>query len=320
MIAGGSWGRWPARDATVVRYGLRETPASLAVSAVFVLVGAVAIWAADYVEREPLRWVFIGLAVPVAVVGLVTIPVTLSERHYRFVIDGAGWWWFHDGVIAFVPWDSLAAAGIYYTAGSAETPRVATLELFPRGPFDPDQPLLWETVRDGDPPAPGLPRLRYRIKLTRLKDFLSEVEAACVRWAPPELWFGRREQPEGYVGRPDRAGHRRRFREGTAAAQERPAGAAAGLGGGSGAGSGAPPGGAVPVDAPRAAERVAGVVWGSGEVPDGAGAALSGAVPSGYRVPPGGAVRSGGTAPSGDAAPPHDAVPPEAAAPGGPTG
>ncbi|WP_329302065.1 hypothetical protein OG410_30800 [Streptomyces sp. NBC_00659] len=40
----------------------------------------------------------------------------------------------------------------------------------------------------------------------------TDVEQACSRWVPSDLWHGNKWQPTGYKGRPDRAGHRRRLR------------------------------------------------------------------------------------------------------------
>ncbi|MFE1286847.1 hypothetical protein [Streptomyces sp. NPDC058751] len=60
--------------------------------------------------------------------------------------------------------------------------------------------------------ADGLPRLRHRVELTNMANATPDVERACFRWVPPGLWHGNKWQPEGYEGRPDRAGHRRRLR------------------------------------------------------------------------------------------------------------
>lgn len=44
-------------------------------------------------------------------------------------------------------------------------------------------------------------------------NFTPDVEEACKRWVPADLWHGNVWQPSGYKGRPDRAGHHRRLRE-----------------------------------------------------------------------------------------------------------
>jgi hypothetical protein len=188
-------------------------PTVLLIAGLSGIPGAVAVWAATGVAEHPTRWLLVGLLGPVAVLGVFGFLGVVLMRHDRFAVDATGWWWFHDGAFDVVAWDSLAAAGVYCAGGTPDRPASATLELFPRGAVDRADPRLWQLVRDGDPPATGAPRLRYRVRLTRMINFLPEVEAACLRWAPPGLWFGRLPQPAGYAGRPDRRGHRRRQRE-----------------------------------------------------------------------------------------------------------
>lgn len=138
---------------------------------------------------------------------------TAAASHDRFVFDATGWWWFSLVGDTLLTWDSLAGVCICSTGDAAVEYSTATLELFPGGDFDHDHPVLWRRVRDADPPADGLPRLRFRIGLSNIVSVTKDVEQACSRWVLPELWHGNKWQPQGYVGRADRTGHRRSLRE-----------------------------------------------------------------------------------------------------------
>jgi hypothetical protein len=213
MSAGGSLPGRPSEDATVVRYGQREIRGCLAVAAGCLTVSAPALVAAALVDSRLVTWVLcIVFALP-ALTGLVLPLAALAERNHRFVFDATGWWWFGHEQDTLLTWKSLAGVCIHSTGDATSRTSTTTLEFFPRGDFDPAHDHLWKYVRDGDPPADGLPRLRYRIELTRVVNHTRDVEQACRRWVPPSLWHGNLHQPKGYKGRPDRAAHRNRLRE-----------------------------------------------------------------------------------------------------------
>ncbi|MGW3913433.1 hypothetical protein ACWEBX_18240 [Streptomyces sp. NPDC005070] len=212
MSAGGSFPERPSEDATAVRYGQREITPCLITTAVTWSIAAVGLSAAALLDQDLTRWLLASVGGLCALGGLFMLIGTAATSNDRFVFDATGWWWFSMDGDALLPWDSLAGVCIYSTGDAAGDHDTATLELFPRGDFDRDHPLLWRHVRDADPPADGLPRLRYRIELTRMINVTTDVDQACSRWVPPDLWHGTTWQPKGYKGRPDRTGHRRRLR------------------------------------------------------------------------------------------------------------
>lgn len=213
MSAGGSLPARPSEDATAVRYGQREVRPSLIYDACFLAVSAAGLTGAALVDNNVASWI-LGAVFGLLALDALLIPIAVvAERDHRFVFDATGWWWFGPEGETLLTWESLAGVCVCSTGDAAVVSRTATLELFPRGDFDRDHPLLWRFVRDGDPSADGLPRLRYRIELTRLADITPDVEQACSRWVPPDLWHGTTWQPKGYKGRADRTGHRRRLRE-----------------------------------------------------------------------------------------------------------
>ncbi|WP_369248445.1 hypothetical protein [Streptomyces sp. R41] len=212
MSAGGSLPARPSNDATAVRYGQRDVRPGLITTAYLLVVAAAGLTGAALVDSNVASWILGAVVSPYALVGLVLPVVTVAERDDRFVFDATGWWWFSSKGDTLLTWESLAGVCIYSTGDAAVDYGTATLELFPRGDFDLDHPLLWRYVRDGDPPADGLPRLRYRVELTRMANVTTDAEQACSRWVPPDLWHGNKWQPKGYKGRADRTGHRRRLR------------------------------------------------------------------------------------------------------------
>ncbi|MDW6062509.1 hypothetical protein SAZ11_36355 [Streptomyces sp. FXJ1.4098] len=86
---------------------------------------------------------------------------------------------------------------------------VNSLELYPTGPIDRDDPILWGLVRDEEPLHPGLPRVRHRIVLTAPNQ--GPVVAAVLSHVP-QIWLGESQRPAGHIGRPDLRGHRERTR------------------------------------------------------------------------------------------------------------
>jgi len=159
-------------------------------------------------EGDVAYWIFSALFGLLCVGMLVSLLVRWRARHVVLAFDAGGFWWMRGKRSAVVAWDSLAAVAVYcYPRGNVMVP--GTLELCPLGEIDPDDSLLWKTVRDVDPPQPGLPRLRYRIPL----EGVPRPDELCERWVPSALWIGRVTQRPGYEGTPDHEGHARRLRE-----------------------------------------------------------------------------------------------------------
>ncbi|MFE4703557.1 hypothetical protein ACFRIC_41540 [Streptomyces sp. NPDC056738] len=213
MSTGGSLPEQPSDDATVVRYGQREITPGLIATAFIWSIAALGLSAAALLDDDVIRWLLASAGGLCALCGLFLLIGTAATSDDRFVFDATGWWSFSMDGDALLTWDSLAGVCICSTGDAAAEGGTATLELFPREDFDRDHPVLWRHARDADPPADGLPRLRYRVGLTNMVNVTPDVELACSRWVPPDLWHGRKWQPAGYKGRPDRAGHRRRLRE-----------------------------------------------------------------------------------------------------------
>ncbi|MBB4957462.1 hypothetical protein [Micromonospora polyrhachis] len=66
-------------------------------------------------------------------------------------------------------------------------------------------------MREGESSRPGLPHLRYRL---RLEASDVRLAAAVVRRYVPHLWLGEfRRRPGGQISRLDRSEHRARTRE-----------------------------------------------------------------------------------------------------------
>ncbi|MFD5818429.1 hypothetical protein [Streptomyces sp. NPDC127038] len=224
MSTGGSLPERPSKDATAVPYGRREARTCVVVASVSLGVAAAGLTGAALVDGAAARWTLVVGGGLVALFGVLMLIAAVVELEDRFVFDATGWWWFGSAGDTLLTWDSLAGVCVHSTGDAAVVGGTATLELFPHGDLDRDHPLLWRYVRDATPPVEGLPRLRYRIELTRMVNVTTDVEQACSRWAPPGLWHGNIWQPKGYKGRPDHGGHRRRMRERERAQALTPAG------------------------------------------------------------------------------------------------
>ncbi|MFE7171804.1 hypothetical protein [Streptomyces sp. NPDC057616] len=203
----------PAPDATLLRYGLRRLLYALPFDLMAMGFGVAGIWLVVRVGHLPVRgWLCVGLMVGMGLLGVLQFVLRWRGRRWVTVFDATGLWWIRGDQAAVIRWDSLAGVGIYWARGG-RTGKFS-VELCPGQEIDRDDPLLWRFVRDADPLRPGLPRLRYRIDVG---DSHQAYEKALRRWAPPGLWFGRKEQPVSYAGAPDHAGHRERTAEGTGA-------------------------------------------------------------------------------------------------------
>ncbi|MFF1838083.1 hypothetical protein ACFVXE_28320 [Streptomyces sp. NPDC058231] len=201
----------PAADATVLRYGLRRL--LWALPALFVVPSGPFLFYVVLTSRPSgsgWQWLPVGLFLLASFVCGRILVSRWRKRRAVTAFDAVGFWWIEGKQATLIRWDSLAGVGIYWARPGKTV--VHTVELCPKGEIDRDDPLLWSYVRDAAPLHPDLPRLRYRIDV---ENFPGAYGKALRQWAP-ELWFGRQEQPDSYLGAPDRVGHRER----TAAAQE----------------------------------------------------------------------------------------------------
>ncbi|MFI1092112.1 hypothetical protein [Streptomyces sp. NPDC020917] len=198
----------PSEDATVIRYGKRRFLGFLIVVPLVGLTGTASVAMGMGAADDPVLWVFSTVFGLLCVGILVNLVLRWRRRNVVLAFDATGFWWTDGGRSALVEWNALAAVALYcYPRGSVMV--VGTLELCPRGEIDPDDPLLWRTVRDVDPPQPGLARLRYRIPM----EGVPHPDEVCERWVPRDLWLGRMTQRPGYEGSPDFEGHDQRMRE-----------------------------------------------------------------------------------------------------------
>ncbi|WP_329123749.1 hypothetical protein [Streptomyces sp. NBC_01465] len=126
-----------------------------------------------------------------------------NGRGLRVSLDETGFWLERGAAQGLIRWDSLAGAGVHWSTFGRRT-KVYSLELYPTGPIDRDDPVLWTLVRDEDPLAPQLPRLRYRFPFDAAAR--DQLTAAVQRHAP-QLWLGETERATGHIGTPDRKGH-----------------------------------------------------------------------------------------------------------------
>ncbi|MFE5138912.1 hypothetical protein ACFRDV_14775 [Streptomyces fagopyri] len=190
----------PARDATVLRYGLRRFLHGLVFDVAAISFGVAGIWMV--LGDGDLRvggWTCVAVLLSGGAVGVVQVVLHWRARRWVTAFDATGFWWIRGEEAAVIPWDSLAAVGIYWARRGNGS--VHTVELCPSREIDRDDPLLWQFVRDTAPLRSGLPRLRYRVSVDESHQ---AYEKALRQWAPPELWFGRKEQPSSYRGKPDR--------------------------------------------------------------------------------------------------------------------
>lgn len=190
----------PAQDATILRYGLRRLLHGLVFDVVAICFGVAGIWMV--LKDGDLRvagWTCVAALLSGGAVGVVQVVLHWRGRRWVTAFDATGFWWTRGKEAAVIRWDSLAGVGIYWARRGNAT--VHTVELCPSQEIDRDDPLLWRFIRDTDPVRSGLPRLRYRVSVG---DSHQAYEKALRQWAPPELWFGRKEQPASYRGKPAR--------------------------------------------------------------------------------------------------------------------
>ncbi|MDO0937048.1 hypothetical protein QQY66_37015 [Streptomyces sp. DG2A-72] len=203
----------PAPDAMVIRTGRRSLMVGLPCSVLLIAMGAVGVFGAVVIatgnqKGESTVAEFAGLVFMLAlgVLGVFLFLSNWANRRSRILVDHTGLWVANGNVRNVIPWQTLAGVGLYWSK-LGRSQKLYSLELFPTGPIDRDDPVLWTLVRDEEPLHPGLPRLRYRLPFPT--PYRQQVVAAVQQYVP-HLWLGESERAAGHIGRPDVKGHRQR--------------------------------------------------------------------------------------------------------------
>lgn len=203
----------PAPDALVIRTGRRGAMTGLPCSVLLIAMGAVGAFGAVLVatgnqkgESNPAGFVGLGFMLLLGALGVFLFIANWANRRARILVDPTGLWVDNGKLRNVIPWQSLAGVGLYWSR-FGRSQKVYSLELFPAGPMDRDDPVLWTLVRDEEPLHPDLPRLRYRLPFPApcRQELVSAVQSYV-----PHIWLGDSERAEGHVGRPDIKGHRQR--------------------------------------------------------------------------------------------------------------
>ncbi|KAB1137607.1 hypothetical protein ACLQ20_27080 [Micromonospora sp. DT46] len=204
----------PAPNATVLPTGRRRARVGLPLSLFLVLAGigglvaAVAVVGGSHQPRSPVAGlVAAGTLAALGVPGVLLFVVSWRQRRTRILVDHIGLWFDKGDRRNVIPWHSLAGVGLFTSHGHKAS--FHSLELYPTGHIDRDDPVLWTLVREEAPFRPGLPHLRHRLRLEAADVPLA---VSAVRHHAPHLWLGESRREGSHIGRPDRAGHRERTR------------------------------------------------------------------------------------------------------------
>jgi hypothetical protein len=184
-------------------------------SVLLIAMGAVGVSGAVVVatgkqKGEPTLAGYAGLVFMLALgaVGVFLFLANWANRNTRILVDDTGLWVDSGKARNVILWQSLAGVGLYWSKyGRGQ--KVYSLELFPAGQVDRDDPVLWTLVRDEEPLHPALPRLRYRLPFPA---GCREQVVAAVNHHAPHIWLGESQRAQGHIGRPDVKGHRERTR------------------------------------------------------------------------------------------------------------
>ncbi|WP_207946416.1 hypothetical protein [Actinomadura sp. 7K507] len=180
----------------------------MAVGVVGIIGGVVVATGNQKGESTGAGFVGLGVLVALGVLGVIFfIPIWMGRRT-RILIDHTGLWIESGKLRNVIPWNTLAGVCLYWS-NLGRSQKLYSLELFPTGPIDRDDPVLWALVRDEEPFRPGLPRLRHRLGIPAAS---RQQMVAAVQQYVPQLWLGEYERAAGHIGRPDAKGHRERTR------------------------------------------------------------------------------------------------------------
>lgn len=203
----------PAPDATVIRTGRRGAMTGLPCSVLLITIGAVGVFGTVVIatgnqKGESTAAGFAGLVFMLALgaLGVFLFIGHWANRRNRILLDHTGLWVDNGKLRNVIHWQTLAGVGLYWSK-LGRSQKVYSLELFPTGPIDRDDPVLWGLVRDEEPLHPGLPRLRYRLPFPPA---CRQQMVAAVQQYVPQMWLGESERATGHIGRPDIKGHRKR--------------------------------------------------------------------------------------------------------------
>jgi len=125
------------------------------------------------------------IMVGVGALGVLLLVVAWRQRHQKIAADHTGLWVHNGRAMQVIQWESVAGIGVCCTA------QAVSLEVVPRGPADDRDPVLRALIRDDEPLAPELPRVRYRISLPQVG--WRTLAAAVRRHSEPHpslLWCG----------------------------------------------------------------------------------------------------------------------------------
>ncbi|MFJ8633098.1 hypothetical protein [Streptomyces sp. NPDC093568] len=162
-------------------------------------------------ESNPAGYVGLVFLLLLGALGVFLFIANWANRRARILVDNTGLWVENGKARNVIPWQALAGVGLYWSrfgrGQKGRSQKVYSLELFPIGPIDRDDPVLWTLVRDEEPPHPDLPRLRYRLPFPAA---CRQELVPAVQQHVPHIWLGDSERAEGHIGRPDIKGHRQR--------------------------------------------------------------------------------------------------------------
>ncbi|MET8957395.1 hypothetical protein ACWEO4_25980 [Streptomyces sp. NPDC004393] len=206
----------PSPSATVVPTGQRASrrmiPLGIVLTALsaLVLLGGIVV-TAGLGDAGPspkgIGGIVIGLFM--GFIGVTSLITTWAARRSSVSVDETGLWVGNGKAQNVVPWQGLAGVGLYWCKVGKRGVRMYSIELCPNTPIDRDDPVLWPLVRDEEPLQPTLPRLRYRLPVPASSRV---AVVTAIQQQVPQLWFGEIERQAGYMGVPDRKGHRERTR------------------------------------------------------------------------------------------------------------
>ncbi|MEU6082978.1 hypothetical protein [Streptomyces sp. NPDC047108] len=141
----------------------------------------------------------------IGVLGALLLVLFWRRRHVGVAVDARGVWVHNGQSLALIAWDSLAGVAVYESARPPSHVRSGSLELCPRVPPEQPGPVLWSLVRDDEPLAEGLGRLRYRIVLPVKGERLHRAVTAARHYIAPSQWCGESRRGPPYPGLPDPA-------------------------------------------------------------------------------------------------------------------